>query len=858
MNMKILDKSNYTPMMQQYLTIKENYQDSLIFFRLGDFYELFFNDALVASRVLEIALTGREAGVEERVPMCGVPHHSASNYIQRLVDNGFKVAIVEQVEDPKDAKGIVKRDVVRLITPGTVMDEQYLNEKDNSYIASVTDSVTNYLVSYCDLTTGSTYVTLLDKNDAMLKNELLSINAKEIVCADSFDASILNQMVQEYQLTLSIENEVDMPEDYQYIVADLTDSRYQLAVGRLVNYLLKTQKRDLKHLQKAESYQSNQYLMLDVYSKRNLELTETLRTHTRKGSLLWLIDKAETAMGSRMIKQWLEKPLINAEEINWRYDFVQAMLDDFIIREEIRNHLKEIYDLERLVGRIAYDHANAKDLLQLKRSLNQVPFIKEQLAHFNNEILRHLNHIKDFKALTDLLEAGIHEEAPYTLKDGGLINDGFSKELDEYRDIAKNGKAYLANLVQRERERTGIKNLKIGFNKVFGYYIEITKGNLNSLPPDLGYERKQTLANAERFITPELKEMEAKILNSEERAVNLEYELFIEIRNEIKNHIPDLQVLAKSIAIIDALISFAVVSNENRFTRPHLADEHRIKIINGRHPVVEKVLTDSIYVENDILMDEETNVLLITGPNMSGKSTYMRQMALTVIMAQIGCFVPCDVCEMKIFDKIYTRIGASDDLASGQSTFMVEMLEANNAILNASKDSLILFDEIGRGTATFDGMALAQSIIEYIHEKIGCKMLFSTHYHELTVLENQLNQLKNVHVRAEEHQGELTFLHKVEFGPSDKSYGIQVAKLAKLPNSVIKRAEKILIKLEKNKTDVVEEPEINLFNLETEAVVDPFADEMIASIKGMNVSEMTPIEALNTLYQIQTKIKNQR
>jgi DNA mismatch repair protein MutS len=856
--MKILDKSNYTPMMQQYLTIKENYQDSLIFFRLGDFYELFFNDALVASRVLEIALTGREAGVEERVPMCGVPHHSASNYIQRLVDNGFKVAIVEQVEDPKEAKGIVKRDVVRLITPGTVMDEQFLNEKDNHYIASVTDHTTHYLVSYCDLTTGSCFVTLLDKNDAMLRNELLSIHAKEIVCADNFNRVIIDQMVQEYQLTLSFENEVDMPEDYQYMVTELTDTRYHLAVGRLVNYLLKTQKRDLKHLQKAESYQSNQYLMLDVYSKRNLELTETLRTHTRKGSLLWLLDQAETAMGSRMIKQWLEKPLINREEINWRYDFVQAMLDDFIVREEIRNHLKEVYDLERLVGRIAYDHANAKDLLQLKRSLKQVPFIKEQLAKFNKAVLRHLNQIQDFKELTDLLEAGIHEDAPYTLKDGGLINDGFSKELDDYRDIAKNGKAYLANLIQRERERTGIKNLKIGFNKVFGYYIEITKGNLNSLPPDLGYERKQTLANAERFITPELKEMEAKILQSEERSIALEYDLFLEIRNEIKKHMPSLQVLAKSIAILDALISFAVVSNNNRLTRPQLVDEHRIKIINGRHPVVEKVLTDSIYVENDILMNEETNVLLITGPNMSGKSTYMRQMALTVIMAQIGCFVPCDVCEMKIFDKIYTRIGASDDLASGQSTFMVEMLEANNAILNASEHSLILFDEIGRGTATFDGMALAQSIIEYIHERIGCKMLFSTHYHELTVLENPLENLKNVHVRAEEHDGELTFLHKVEFGPSDKSYGIQVAKLAKLPSSVIKRAEKILIKLEKNKHDIVEEPEVNLFNMGTDLVIDPFADEVVSTIEGMNVSEMTPIEALNTLYQLQTKIKNKK
>lgn len=856
--MKILEKSQYTPMMQQYLTIKENYQDCIVFYRLGDFYEMFFNDALIASRVLEIALTGRDAGVAERVPMCGVPFHSASSYIQKLVDNGFKVAIVEQVEDPKDAKGLVKRDVVRLITPGTLMDEQYLDEKANYYIAAVSDAAMHFVVSYCDLTTGDHFVTLLDRNQEMLINEMLSIKAKEIVIAPTFNQSILKPLVEHYHVTISMESDVEIPEHYRYLIEDLTDFRYFEGVGRLLNYLLKTQKRDLNHLQKANVYTSSQYLVLDVYSKRNLELTETLRTNSRKGSLFWLVDQAKTAMGSRLIKQWLDKPLINKTEINLRYDYVEAFMKEFIIREELRTYLNEVYDLERLVGRIAYNNANAKDLLQLKRSLYQVPEIKVKLDQLAAKYqLPIIYQIGDYNHLTKLLEASIREDAPFTLKEGNLIKEGFNAELDEYRDIAKHGKDYLAQLMIKERERTGIKNLKIGFNKVFGYYIEISRGQLASLPENLGYERKQTLANAERFITPELKEMEAKILNSEEKSINLEYELFIQVRNEIKQEIRPLQVLAKSLAWIDALISFAVVSLDQRFVRPKLVDEPVVKIINGRHPVVEKMLDGVTYVENDILFDQNTDILLITGPNMSGKSTYMRQMALTVILAQIGCFVPCDVCEMQVFDRIYTRIGASDDLASGQSTFMVEMLEANNAIQHATKNSLILFDEIGRGTATFDGMALAQAIIEHIHDQIGCKTLFSTHYHELTELETSLPRLKNVHVKAEERDGELIFFHKVETGPSDKSYGIQVAKLANLPKSLIRRAEKILHKLEQNKKVTVEE-DLNLFTLFEPVEENEQEKEVLHFIRETNIMSLTPIEALNLLYELQSKIKNSK
>ncbi|MDF2699572.1 MAG: mismatch repair protein MutS [Haloplasmataceae bacterium] len=858
--MEVLDKSMYTPMMQQYLTIKENYQDALVFFRLGDFYELFFDDAYVASRVLEIALTGRDAGVSERVPMCGVPYHAVDSYIQKLIDNGFKVAIVEQVEDPKDAVGIVKRDVIRLITPGTVMDNKYIDEKDNNYIASVSDFITNYAISYCDLTTGELFVTLIDKDEKLLINEILSIESKEVVVSSDFNKELFDVLSKTYNITISIENNINLESEYAYLCENIVDSRTIYTVARLVNYLLKTQKRSLKHLQKASNYNTSQYLMMDIYSKRNLELTETLRGNNRKGSLLWLIDKAVTAMGSRLIKQWLDKPLVNIVDINRRYDIISALQSEFIVLEELKESLKNVYDLERIVGRIAYDNANARDLLQLKRSLKEMPFIKEKVIYLNNVSQVAINvEFDTFSSLYELLENSINEDAPYTIKDGSIIKDHFNKELDQYRDASRNGKEYIATLVAREKEKTGIKTLKVGFNKVFGYYIEITKANLELLPENINYERKQTLANAERFVTPELKELESLILNAEEKSVYLEYDLFIEVRNEIKSSIPGLQKLAKAVSELDALISFAIISNENRFIKPTLVSENLVNIKNGRHPVVEKLLNSDVYVENDILMDHNTNILLITGPNMSGKSTYMRQMALIVILAQVGCFVPADFAVMKVFDKIFTRIGASDDLISGQSTFMVEMIEANNAIKNATENSLILFDEIGRGTSTFDGMALAQAIIEYIHEKIKAKTLFSTHYHELTALELNLHMLKNVHVRAEERNNDLTFLHKIESGPSDKSYGIQVAKLAQLPLTLIKRAEKILKNLEVNKREIVIETDVNLFDFnfieETKNEVTSEEKEMIEMLKGTNVFELTPLDALNLLYKLQNKLK---
>jgi len=853
------DKSIFTPMMQQYLDIKEQYMDSLVFFRLGDFYELFFDDAIVASRILEIALTGRDAGVEDRVPMCGVPYHAVDSYIQKLIDAGYKVAIVEQVEDPREAKGIVKRDVVRLITPGTVIDQNFLDAKANNYITSISHTATNYFLSYADVSTGEVCCVELAKDDTLLINELIALETKEVVISSDFPKEVLAPLVNNYHVTISIEDETKEMSEYNYISQNITDSRLKLTINRLINYLIRTQKRSLSHLQEAHLYNSQQYMQVDIYSKRNLEIFETVRTASRKGSLFWLVDKAETAMGSRMIKHWLDKPLINSVDINYRYDIIESLQKEFLITAELKQALRNVYDLERLVARIAFENANAKDLIQLKRSLKEVPLIKNHITTLKTKYnLRLDDEFSTFSELTDKLERSINEDAPFTIKEGGIIKDGYSEELDRYRELARNGKQYIANLQNRERERTGIKNLRVGYNKVFGYYIEITKGNLPLLKDEYGYIRKQTLTNSERFITNELKELEDTILNAEEKAIKLEYELFVEIRNEIKRYIPALQRLAKAIAEIDALISFANVSMENRYTRPKLNDQHIIDIKKGRHPVVEKLLEDK-FVENDIYMDENTSILLITGPNMSGKSTYMRQMALIAILAQAGCFIPCEEGNIPIFDKIFTRIGATDDLISGQSTFMIEMMEANNALQNATNNSLILFDEIGRGTATFDGMALAQGIIEYIHDKINAKTLFSTHYHELTALENNLTRLKNVHVKAVDQHQELIFLHKVENGPSDKSYGIQVAKLANLPPSLIKRAEKILAKLEQNKKEIVIDTQYNLFdfdfNIKEERLLNPEEQEVLNIIRETNFFELTPMDALNLLYKLQLKLK---
>lgn len=846
MKLSEVDLNKITPMMKQYLKIKEQYEDSVLFYRLGDFYEMFFEDAIIASHELEIALTGRNAGLEERIPMCGVPYHSAHNYIEKLLEKGFKVAICEQTEDAKNAKGLVKREVTQLISKGTVMDAQSLDEKENNYIGNIINFNHAYGLSYMDISTGEFYVLLIEPDDSLLISEVLSIGLKEVILASNVNKNILNTLKNQYKIVTSVYDN-DNEEFTLDIFSDLNDIRHLKTCQHILNYIIDTQKRSLDHIQKVIVKNQKEYLIMDVHTKRNLELTETIRNKERTYSLLWLLDKTKTAMGSRMLKRWILNPLVNIDEINKRYDVVETLLNEFILKEDLRNLLYEIYDLERLSGRIAYGNANARDLLQLKNSIKVLPSIKDILNKIN-----FYGNLETLDDLYELLNNSIYEEPPISLKEGYLIKDGFNKELDELKKARAGGKDFIAKLEHEERLRTGIKNLKVGFNKVFGYYIEVSKGNKHLVKDEFNYERKQTLANSERYITPLLKEKEQLVLGAEEKIIELEYELFTKIREEVKKYIPKLQTISKIISEIDVLQSFSTVTEGNNYTRPILNANKEIYIKDSRHPVIEKVL-DIEFVPNDIIMDVNTNILLITGPNMAGKSTYMRQLAIIVIMAQIGCFVPCSEARIPIFDKIFTRIGASDDLVSGESTFMVEMIEANNAITNATINSLILFDELGRGTATFDGMSLAQAIIEYIHNNIKAKTLFSTHYHELTNLEQNLKNLKNIHVSAHEEDGNITFLHKIKEGSVDKSYGIHVAKLAKLPKPLINRANEILKLYETNSKSEKRNVQLSIPLMIKEEEKEPNIIE--EKLKEINPLEITPIDALNILYELKKYIK---
>ena len=845
MERKDVDIDKVTPMMRQYLEIKEKNEDIILFFRLGDFYEMFFEDAILVSHELELTLTGKNAGLVERIPMCGIPHHAANVYIDKLVDKGYKIGICEQLEDPKNAKGIVKRDIIQIISKGTIMNES-LVEFENNYIGNIMDFNHAYVISYADISTGEIYTTILEHNISKVISEIVGLNIKEIVMNSKVDKNILSILKNQFKITVTISDEVENDKQYEYIYEDIGDVRYIETIKHLLTYITNTQKRSLTHLQKAIIKENKNSLKMDVHTKRNLELTETLRLKQRNYSLIWLLDKTKTAMGSRTLKNMIENPLIDKKEIEKRYDTIDILLKEFILKEDLANLLFEVYDLERLSGRIAFGNANAKDLLQLKSSLKVLPEI--------SSLLTQIKFYKNFQPLDDLyelLEKSIYENPPISIKEGYLIKDGYNAELDELKSLRKGGKDFVARFEEEEKERTGIKNLKVGYNRVFGYYIEVSKGNTNLVKEEYGYERRQTLANSERYISPILKEKEALILNAEEKIIDLEYNLFIEIRNKIKEYIPKLQEIAKIISEIDVLQSFTTVAEENNYIRPIINDNRNIKILDNRHPVVEKVIKDE-FVKNDILMDEKTDILLITGPNMAGKSTYMRELAITVIMAQIGSFVPASYAELPIFDAIFTRIGASDDLVSGESTFMVEMNEAAFAISSATENSLILFDELGRGTATFDGMALAQSIIEYIHNNIKAKTLFSTHYHELTDLEDTLTRLKNVHVSAHEEDGKITFLHKVKKGSIDKSYGIHVARLANLPESLIKRASQILAvyeNKEKVRDNKIQE------SLPLEELMEPKENEIQKVIDEINPLEITPLEALNILYDLKNKIR---
>ena len=844
MTLDSVDINKVTPMMRQYIEEKKRNRDIILFYRLGDFYEMFFEDALIVSRELELTLTGKSAGLDERIPMCGVPYHSASVYIDKLIEKGYKVGICEQLEDPKNAKGIVKRGMVQIVSSGTLFNDS-LNEKENNYIGCILDFEHGYAVSYSDITTGEIYALLLPHSSVKLVSEIVSLGIKEVVLNSNFDKNIYSVLKNNFKITVSLFDQKEDLIQYRYIYEDINDIRLIETIKYLLSYVNYTQFRDLSHLQKAVIKDNKDYLKMDIHTKRNLELNETLRLKQRNHSLLWLLDKTKTAMGSRMLKNFIENPLVDKREINRRYDCVSKLIDEFLLTNDLENYLKEVYDLERLSGRIAFGTANARDMLQLKNSLKVLPNIKDILTKID-----FYKNIETLDELYNLLEKSIYENPPVTIKEGYIIKDGYNQELDQLKELRKGGKDFIAKFENEEKERTGIKNLKVGYNKVFGYYIEISRGNLSLVKDEYGYERKQTLSNCERYISPILKEKENLILNAEEKIIDLEYQLFVEIKEEVKKYISKLQSIAKVISEIDCLQAFANVSTNYNYVRPNLIDERIINIIDDRHPVIEQVL-ETEYVPNDIIMDEKTNILLITGPNMAGKSTYMRQLAITVIMAQIGCFVPAKEASLPVFDAIFTRIGASDDLVSGESTFMVEMNEANNAITNATSNSLILFDELGRGTATFDGMALAQSIIEYIHDNIHCKTLFSTHYHELTDLENNLVNLKNIHVSAHEENGNITFLHKIKDGSIDKSYGIHVAKLSNLPDSLIKRANQILKVYEnkEKKRDVIIQGSLPLDDLKDNE------SEIEKEIKNIDPLKMTPLDAINFLYNLKEKIK---
>ena len=841
--------------MQQYLRIKADYQDAFLFFRLGDFYEMFFDDAIKAAQELEITLTKRDSNQPNPIPMCGVPHHSAERYIKTLIDKGYKVAICEQVEDPKEAKGVVKREVVQLITPGTVMESSMLHESESNYIACLSTFENNtFVIVYHELSTGESQIVSIDNDFDFVIHELSKQQIKEVVVASTLEEIYLHRLKSQLQVVISIEDEVNFIGEFRHLYDDLTDERLLQAFSRLLNYIIHTQKRSIHHLQKPEIIQLHNFLSIDMYSKRNLELTETMMKKEKYGSLFWVLDKTVTAMGTRTLKKWIERPLMNKSDILKRLDIVEALYENFMERDILREALKTVYDLERLVGRISFGNVNARDLIQLKHSLASIPKIKSIIGQFSSKPIKQLNEELIYpEAIVSLLEKSIIDEPPISIKEGNIIKTGYNEQLDEYRDASINGKKWIAELEKKEKEITNIKSLKIGYNRVFGYYIEITHANKH-LVPEERYERKQTLTNAERYITPELKEKEALILKAEEESVELEYEIFIEIRETLKKHIEEIQNVAKIISKIDVLQSFATVSEQNNYLRPNFNNKN-IQITNGRHPVIEKVMDEGSFVPNDVFLNQDKCILIITGPNMSGKSTYMRQLALTIIMGQIGCFVPADEANLTIVDQIFTRIGAADDLVRGQSTFMVEMTEANYALANATDRSLILLDEIGRGTSTYDGMALAHAIVEYIHEHIQAKTLFSTHYHELTELEDSLSKVKNIYVRAEEYKDQVVFLHKVEEGRANESYGIHVAKLASLPDSLIDRATEILEELEANSGQTnTATTQLSFFPEENQHLKEE--NKIIKELKELKLFDMTPMEAMNYLYQLHQKVKD--
>ncbi len=865
-------------MMQQYLEIKEQYKDCILFFRLGDFYEMFYDDAEVASKELEITLTGKDCGLDKRAPMCGVPYHAADNYIAKLIDKGFKVAICEQVEDPALAKGLVKRDVVKIVTPGTVTESSMLDEKRNNYLMSVYKSKYYFGIATVDVSTGeflstqiswgNTRTKLLDEIAKFSPSEIIvngemksdtnllqSINNKFEIYISEFDDKYFDSVNAKNSLKQKFGEGFDAFKDY-----DLSMN----ASGALVEYLTQTQKVNLDHIQTINIYRIEEYMGLDITARRNLELTESMRDKSRKGTLIWVLDKTMTSMGGRTIRKWIEQPLINIEDINLRLDAVNEFKEKFMVRAELREQLKRIYDIERLIGKVVLGNVNCRDLVALKNSLGQLPYIKMLMEKCESQMnVRNFENLDVLDDIYKLIDLSINDDPPMSLKDGGIIKNGFNVDVDKFRSATNDGKKWILDLESKERINSGIKNLKVGFNRIFGYYIEVTKSNYEMVPET--YIRKQTLANCERYITEELKELENTVLGAEEKLMGLEYEIFTEIRDEISKHVNRIKITARCISEIDVICSFAEVADRENYCMPQMTVEDEILIEDGRHPVVEKVMDSGSFVPNNTKLNmEENRLAIITGPNMAGKSTYMRQVAIIVLMAQIGCFVPAKSATIGIVDKIFTRVGATDDLASGQSTFMVEMNEVANIISNATPKSLLILDEIGRGTSTFDGLSIAWAVIEFISdkEKIGCRTLFATHYHELTELEGKLTGVKNYCILVEEDGEDIIFLRKIIRGGADASYGIQVARLAGIPMPVIDRAKDILTELE-NSDISKKEIKVRRGSAPIEGQLDIASfnntskskNEIIEELKNIDISKLTPLDALNELYELQKRAR---
>lgn len=880
-----------TPMMQQYVETKKQYKDCILFYRLGDFYEMFFEDALTASKELEITLTGKNCGLEERAPMCGIPHHAVDGYLNKLVSRGYKVAICEQVEDPKIAKGIVKRDVIRVVTPGTNLNTQMLDDSKNNYLLAVFYSNKGYGISCVDVTTGDYSVTEVDTSKKVL-DEINKFGPSEIICNEAFLESKIEVDDLKNRLGISISSlepwhfdhdlcERSLKEHFQTKALEglgLKDySLGVIAAGAIMQYLTETQKISLAHITKIVPYITSHYMLLDSATRRNLELTETLREKQKRGSLLWVLDKTKTAMGARLLRTYVEQPLIEKEEINNRLDAIEELNHNAITREELREYLNSIYDLERLIGKVAYKNANPRDLIALRTSMEMLPAMKLLLMDMQTKELHNIyENLDTLEELCQLIGNAIEEEPPITVKEGGIICNGFNEEIDTLRKAKTEGKDWLAQLEIREREKTGIKNLKIKFNKVFGYYLEVTNSYKDLVPEE--WTRKQTLSNAERYTTGELKELEDTILGAEDKLFALEYEVFTQIREEIASNIKRIQTTARAVAKIDVYTSLALVAERNNYIRPSINETGIISIKEGKHPVVEQMLPNHAFVTNDTFLDNGNNrISIITGPNMAGKSTYMRQTALIVLLAQIGCFVPAKEAEISVVDRIFTRVGASDDLASGQSTFMVEMTEVANILRNATKDSLLILDEIGRGTSTFDGLSIAWAVVEHIAnpQLLGAKTLFATHYHELTELEGKLSSVNNYCIAVSEQGDDIVFLRKIKKGGADKSYGIQVAKLAGVPESVLERAKEIVEQLSDN--DMIEkarqidisvttpvqnakpkkkkQSDKHQFSMFDGFAQMPSTEDILIELREMDLNVVTPMEALNKLYQIQQKVK---